>query len=348
MMMSGVRRMAGRPRMKDSGRKSLRSIPLFLDPICLGSVPRSRLFDLVLARLGFLSPGERLILASRSGGLDALLSLDASEVEAIVLRRIATESWNPRALKARAESDLEFFSPRGISFIPIDDGSYPPQLRECYRPPFGLYLRGRLPDPELPSVAVVGTRAPTGRGLQAAFRLGFELAGRGTCVVSGLARGIDASAHRGALSARGMTIAVLPAGIESIYPPSNRGLAAAIVSGGGGLVTEHPPSTEIHRYRFPERNRIIAGLCRACVVVEAPEKSGALITADHALAEGRDVYVHGACLGGSRDAGAEALASQGAVVVNNAGDVFSEWAASGKPGPAALAGAERAQEKRNG
>jgi DNA processing protein len=341
MMTIGARRRIGRLRMKGLERKGRRGIPLFLDPLSLGSSLREPLIDLVLARLGFLSPAERLFLASRTGGFDALLSLGKSDVEAILLRSLPEGAWDPRAAAARAEADLEYFSPRGIVFIPIDNPAYPPQLRECYRPPFGLYLRGSLPDPELPALAVVGTRVPTGRGLQASFRLGAELAARGTCIVSGLARGIDAAAHRGALSVRGMTLAVLPAGIESIYPPSNRALAAAIVAGGGGLVTEYPPSTEIHRYRFPERNRIIAGLCRSCVVIEAPEKSGALITADHALAEGRDVFVHGACLGGSRDGGADALASQGAAVVNNAGDVFSEWAASGQPSPAASAGAER-------
>lgn len=327
--------------MKGSRRNCFRSVPLFLEPVRPDSGARSLLFDLLLSRLGFLSFEERLALASAAGGLDALLSFGASDVEALLLRRLPEGSWDPRLAAAQAESDAEYFASRKIVFVPIDSPRYPPQLRESYRPPFGLYLRGRLPNPDLPSVAVVGTRVPTGRGLQAAFGLGAGLASAGACVVSGLARGIDAAAHRGALSVGGMTVAVLPAGIDSVYPASNRGLAANMVDSGGGLVTEYPPSTEIHRYRFPERNRIIAALCRSCVVVEAPEKSGALITADHALAEGRDVFVHGACLGGSRDAGADALASQGAVVVNNAEDVFSEWAARGRPRQAALAREER-------
>ncbi|MCX7026341.1 MAG: DNA-processing protein DprA [Spirochaetes bacterium] len=328
--------------MKGSRRRSLRGIPLFLNPTVLPTGDtRSFLFDLVLARMNFLSIEERLFLAAFTGGLKELLALDSVDIEDFLLRRITEGAWNSDLTAARAAADLEYFQAKSIVFIPIDNPSYPPQLRESYRPPFGLYLRGCLPDPERPAVAVVGTRVPTGRGLAAAFGLGAGLAASGVCVVSGLARGIDAAAHRGALSAKGMTLAVLPAGIESVYPPSNRGLAASIVDGRGGLVTEYPPSTEIHRYRFPERNRIIAALCRSCVVVEAPEKSGALITADHALAEGRDVFVHGACLGGARNAGADVLASQGAAVVNNAGDVFSEWADQGQPRPAALASEER-------
>ena len=327
--------------MKEPRRRSFRDIPLFLAPATPDSRPRSRYFDLVLARMDFLGVEERLLLASHSGGVKELLSLDVNDIESILFRRLTMGVWKPSLVAAKAESDLEYFATRAIAFVPIDSPSYPPQLRESYKPPFGLYLRGLLPNPEKPAVGVVGTRIPTGRGLSAAFRLGAGLAARGVCVVSGLARGIDAAAHRGALSVAGMTLAVLPGGIEAVYPPSNRGLASSIVDRGGGLVTEYPPSTEIQRYRFPERNRIIAALCRSCVVIEAPEKSGALITADHALSEGRDVFVHGACLGGTRDAGADALASQGAAVVNNAGDVFSEWAARGLVRQASLAGKER-------
>jgi DNA processing protein len=133
---------------------------------------------------------------------------------------------------------------------------------------------------------------------------------------------------------------VLPGGIESVYPASNRSLAAAIIESGGALATEYPPGTSIQRYRFPERNRIIAGMSRSCVVVEAPSGSGALITADHALTEGRDVFVHGACAGGSRNVGADALASQGAVIVNNAEDIFSEWSSGGR-----MAAVQRPRER---
>jgi DNA processing protein len=163
-------------------------------------------------------------------------------------------------------------------------------------------------------------------------------------VVSGLARGIDAAAHRGALAgasrsrAAGCVVcAVLPCGIDRVYPPSNRGLAADVVDAGGLLLSEYPPGEEIRRYRFPERNRIIAGLCRACVVVEAPAKSGALITAEHALDEGRDVWVAGACLGGPRGAGIDRLAADGAQPLDEALDILEDWGiddgSAGLPAP---------------
>lgn len=295
----------------------------------LGSDLVDPILPLALARMDFLRSHEKLLVAGTAASREGLCSLTSNDVQALIMRSFSVECWKPALYWERATKDAEYFSRRGIVFIAITDSAYPPQLREVYRPPFGFYLRGRLPDPSKPAVGIVGTRVPTGRALGAAFALASELSEKGICVISGLARGVDAAAHRGALKGSGKTLAVLPGGIEAIYPPLNKPLAASILEAGGGLVTEYPPSTQIQRYRFPERNRIIAGLSRSCIVVEAPEGSGALITADHALTEGRDVFVHGACVGGTRNAGGDALASQGAVIVNNAEDVFSEWSASG-------------------
>lgn len=289
---------------------------------------------LAIARMDFLRSHEKLLVAGAAKDRDGLMAMKAADVEAIILRGLEPGFWNPASCWDRSLEDAEFFAARRIRFVAITDPAYPPQLREVFRPPFGLYLRGRLPDSEQPAVAIVGTRAPTGRGLAAAYALAAELSGRGVCVVSGLARGIDSAAHRGAARGPGRTLAVLPTGIEAVYPRSNKGLAADIVDSGGGLATEYPPATAVNRYRFPERNRIIAGLARSCVVVEAPKGSGALITSDHALTEGRDVFVHGACLGSARNAGGSALASQGAVIVNNAVDVFTEWSSAGRVGAA--------------
>ncbi len=289
---------------------------------------------LALARMDFLRSHEKLLVAGAAKDRDGLVAMEAADVEAIIMRSLDSGAWNPASYWDQGLKDGEFFGSRGIRFVAITDPAYPPQLREVFRPPFGLYLRGRLPDPEQPAVAIVGTRAPTGRGLAAAYALAAELSGRGVCVVSGLARGIDSAAHRGAARGLGKTLAVLPAGIEAVYPSSNRGLAGIIVDAGGGLVTEYPPATTVNRYRFPERNRIIAGMARSCVVVEAPKGSGALITSDHALTEGRDVFVHGACLGSARNAGGSVLASQGAVIVNNAVDIFAEWSSAGRIGAA--------------
>jgi len=296
----------------------------------LGADRIDPLLALSLARMDFLRSHEKLLVAGAAGSPEGFLAMEAGEVQALIMRSLGPECWKPAAYWEKAMADRDFFTSRRIRFVPITDSAYPPQLREVYRPPFGFYLRGRLPDPECPVVGMVGTRVPTGRGLRAAFGMAVELSAGGVCIVSGLARGIDSAAHRGALKGSGGTLAILPGGIESVYPSSNRNLASAILDAGGGLVTEYPPCSQIQRYRFPERNRIIAGLSRSCVVVEAPEGSGALITADHALTEGRDVFVHGACMGSSRNAGGEALASQGAVIVNTAEDIFAEWLAGGR------------------
>jgi DNA processing protein len=287
---------------------------------------------LVIARMDFLRSHEKLALAAEAKDLDGLSRLKGADIRNLVLRSLDLSAWDPARLREEGLRDAEYLAAAKIRFVPITDRAYPPQLREVYRPPFGLYVRGRLPDPEKPGVGIVGTRVPTQAGLKAAYTLAAELSGLGICVVSGLARGVDSAAHRGALRGRGNTLAVLPAGIERIYPASNKALAGLIIDSGGALVTEYPPRTGITRWRFPERNRIIAGLSRSCVIVEAPERSGALITSEHALTEGRDVFVHGACLAGTRDSGGKALAAQGAVVVQGAADILAEWSSGGRIG----------------
>ena len=178
---------------------------------------------------------------------------------------------------------------RGFRWLARSDPAFPRRLREIHDPPPGLFLRGGA-DPALlerPSVAVVGARACSSYGAAVAHAFGNELAAAGVVVVSGLARGVDAVAHRGALEA-GETVAVLGCGIDRDYPRAHAALAAAIAQR-GLVVSEYPPGVEPAPWRFPARNRIVAGLALATVVVEARERSGALITADLALDEGREV-----------------------------------------------------------
>ncbi|HEY9055365.1 MAG TPA: DNA-processing protein DprA [Rectinemataceae bacterium] len=325
MISIGARRRVGRLPMKGSARMYSGNLPLFDTPFPWAEECRDPLLELSVARVDGLSSREKLRLWQAIGSVGQLESLSRLDAESIVLRRIEGERWNPKGAVKAARLDMAWLAPRGIRFIPLLSPSYPPQLRESYRPPFGLFVWGRLPDPNVPAVAVVGTRAPTMAGIEAAQDLASGLAARGICVVSGLARGIDSAAHRGALSARGPTLAVLPAGMDDVYPRSNRGLAASIIQSGGCLIAEHHPGTDMQKYRFPERNRIIAALCRSCVVVQAPRRSGALITAEHALSEGRDVFVHSACLGGARNEGADGLAEQGARILADAQDLVDEW-----------------------
>ncbi len=205
-------------------------------------------------------------------------------------------------------------------------GDYPPLLRAIPDPPPALWLRGEA-SPEVlgrPSVAVVGARACSSYGRSVARTLGRELAAAGLVVVSGMARGIDGEAHRGALEAGGVTVAVLGCGIDRDYPAAHRELAARIVEQ-GLIVSEYEPGIEPAPWRFPARNRIIAGLCAATVVVEARERSGALITADFALEDGREVMVVPGEITSAVSAGSNALLRLGATPVTAAADVLEAY-----------------------
>ncbi|MCE5256852.1 MAG: DNA-processing protein DprA, partial [Spirochaetaceae bacterium] len=280
---------------------------------------------LAIHRMEFLHTGEKIRLVDEAGCGERLLRMSFGDIQRIANRPIRETSWVPGLCWEKAGRDMEYLVRSNACYVSIFDEGYPPQLRETFHPPFGLFVRGRLPAQDRPSVSVVGTRIASVKGISAAHTLAREISEEGFCVISGLARGIDSSAHRGALKGKGGTVAVLPRGIEAVYPSSNKPLAAAILDDGGALVTEYPLFSSLSKYRFPERNRIIAGLSRSCVVVEAPEKSGALITAEFALSEGRDVYVHSACSGNLRNEGADALALEGAKSISSAADIFADW-----------------------
>jgi DNA processing protein len=213
--------------------------------------------------------------------------------------------------------------------LPADDARFPTSLLAISDCPSELWYRGCLDALESPCVAIVGSRAASAVALEIAFRLAEDLAGRGVTVVSGLARGVDSAAHRGALI-RGRTVAVLGSGPDVIYPPEHADLAHEIVAA-GLIVSEYEPGTPPHPGRFPMRNRIISGLSRAVVVIEAHEKSGSLITARCALQQGRDVMaVPGNPLSG-RSRGAHALIRDGAKIVECADDILDELGLSPAP-----------------
>jgi DNA processing protein len=201
------------------------------------------------------------------------------------------------------------------------DHGYPSLLAQLHDPPRELYVRGRAELLGEPAVAVVGARSCSAYGAQVARMLGRELASAGLVVVSGLARGIDSEAHRGVLEAGGATVAVLGCGIDRDYPRAHAGLAERIRAS-GALLSEYPPGTEPAPWRFPARNRIIAGLCLATVVVEARERSGALITADFALELGRDVFAVPGEITAALSAGTNDLLRQGAAPLLSALDVL--------------------------
>jgi len=222
--------------------------------------------------------------------------------------------------------------------IPWSDPDYPPALAAIADPPPMLWARGDRAALGAPAVAIVGSRAGSSYALTVAEHLAADLAPRGVVVVSGLARGVDSAAHRGALGASGRTVAVLGSGVDVIYPREHTRLADAITAD-GLLISELAPGTPPHPYFFPLRNRIISGLSRAVVVVEAGERSGSLITARSALEQGRDVLaVPGSVLGG-RNRGGHALIRDGARIVETAADILEElgWPRPSGPGDAACA-----------
>ena len=211
----------------------------------------------------------------------------------------------------------------------------PPLLRAIHDPPKRLYLRGAA-EPELLSrtlVAIVGARACSPYGSQVARMLGRELAAAGVVVVSGLARGIDGQAHRGALEADGQTVAVLGCGIDRDYPAVHADLARKIAKR-SLVVSEYEPGIDPAPWRFPARNRVIAGLCVATIVVEARERSGALITADFALEEGREVFAVPGEITSALSTGTNALLRLGATPLTSAGDVLEALGIARPPPPA--------------
>ncbi|HUX12897.1 MAG TPA: DNA-processing protein DprA [Spirochaetia bacterium] len=278
---------------------------------------------------------EKLKIIDAAGNAESFAHFSRFDIERSVGRQLRIANFDPGRLVLAAESDLKYLTQAGIAYTFYWSDDYPPLLREIYDPPLVLFYRGRLPDPENPLLAIVGTRRPTSAGLRSAFTLGREVAAAGIPVVSGLARGIDAAAHEGALAAGGGTIAVLGSGIDTVYPMSNRRLAGSIIGDGGCIVSEYPPGVPPLKYHFPARNRIIAGLSRGVVVVEAPNGSGALITADFCIEQGRDLFVHRTGIEGPNCGGCASLSTDGARIIDGAADVLRDWERSGRPNVAA-------------
>jgi DNA processing protein len=291
-----------------------------------------RLPLLALAHVSFLTPREKIALSDMLGGAERILSLSLSDMTGLLGRRFVTDAWEPGRLLDRAEECQKRLTADGIGCIFYSEAAYPRQLREIYDPPITLFYRGKLPEDDKPLVGVVGTRFPTGRARRAAFSLAFELGCGGIGVVSGLARGIDCEAHEGCVEAGGYSAAVLGSGIDVLYPVSSRRAAQRLLEGGGLIVSEYPPGTPPLKHQFPARNRLISGLCRSVVVVQAPEKSGALFTAEYALDQGRDLFVHADGLEGDSGAGTRNLADSGAPAVHGCADILREWGMEAEQG----------------
>ncbi len=221
------------------------------------------------------------------------------------------------------DKELGLIKQYGIKIITFLDKDYPKNLKNIYDPPVVLYVKGEILPEDDVAIAIVGSRLASFYGRQTSEKLGYELASRGITVVSGMARGIDSSAHKGALKAKGRTLAVLGSGLLDIYPEENTALADKIAEN-GAVISEFPMRTIPDSGNFPKRNRIISGLSLGTVVVEAAQKSGALITADCALEQGRDVFSVPGKVDSTTSKGTNKLIKQGAKLTETADDIMEE------------------------
>ena len=281
--------------------------------------------DLMICRIPGLKGEETIKLVKKFNSADELLRLSKKDLENFIGRIIPDHDYNPSQVLLMAEKDYSLAEKLGIHIVSFREEAYPPLAREIFDPPAVLFYRGVLPQPEKPLVAMVGTRKPTSAGAARAFALGRELGEAGIPVVSGLALGIDSMSHMGNIEGGAPTVAVLGSSPDLIYPYSNRGLARRILEIGGAIISEYPPGTRPFRWNFPVRNRIISAISRGVVIVEAPVKSGALITARFAIEHNRDLWIDKAGLASPMGAGAAILAEDGAKEISSAKDILVEW-----------------------
>lgn len=271
-----------------------------------------------------IGPRMTVALLARFGTAAAVFSAAPSELREVQGIGMKLSQAIARAPSRQdAADEIERCRQRGISILTPRMAGYPRLLREIHDPPPVIFARGTIEERDSLGIAIVGSRHATQYGLQQAERLAGSLARAGLTIISGLARGIDAAAHRGALAAGGRTIAVLGSGLESIYPPEHVQLADD-VAGAGCLLSEAPPRTQPVSGAFPQRNRLISGLSLGVIVVEASIQSGALITARHAMEQGREIFAVPGRVDSRVSHGCHRLIRDGAKLVETAEDVLEE------------------------
>lgn len=223
------------------------------------------------------------------------------------------------------EAETRKLEESSTRIVTPDDPEYPPLLKEIYDPPVILYVRGTLKPASRLNLSVVGSRKTSYYGTEMARKLSYQLAGLGLSIVSGLARGIDTAAHAGALQAKGHTVAVLGSGVDVVYPPENQKLYDQILEGGGAVLSEFPLGTSPSRQSFPMRNRVVSGMSLGTLVVEAGRESGAMITANFANEQGRQVFAVPGRIDQALSRGCHRLIKDGAKLVEDIDDVLGEF-----------------------
>jgi DNA processing protein len=283
-----------------------------------------RAYWVVLNTAAGIGPVRFQRLLEICGGAQGAWEASELELAAAGLERRTIESLRRLRQRTTPDAVADRLAQLGIRALTLLDPDYPTNLRQVADPPPVLFVRGRLLSEDERAVAVVGTRRATPYGRSVAERLARDLAHAGVTVVSGLAKGVDTVAHSAALQVHGRTVAVLGNGLDQVYPPENTGLARQIVeTDAGALVSEFAPGIPPDAVNFPRRNRIISGLSLCTVIVEAGEKSGALITADFALEQGRDVLAVPGSIFNPNSAGTNQLLKQGATPVTSIEDILA-------------------------
>lgn len=272
--------------------------------------------------LAWLRADEYRMLASEFGSADAIVEQPRGRLEKAGLGTDKAERISAPEEEA-VSATLDWLQPADQSLLTIDDAEYPELLRDTPDPPLALFVKGNASVLSLPALAVVGSRNPTDGGVRNAARFAAYLGQSGFVIVSGLAEGIDRAAHEGSLGAGAPTIAVMGTGIDRVYPARHHELAHQIAES-GALVSEYPLDTPPRRRHFPDRNRIITGLCLGTLVVEAARKSGSLISARLAAEQGREVFAIPGSIHNPLARGCHQLIRQGAKLVETADDILSE------------------------
>jgi DNA processing protein len=271
----------------------------------------------ILAGLGYIRLKKLLEIC---GSIEKIFTLSLSELkDAGIPKGVAAkiEEWERLPWK----EELEFCERNGISIITLEDKDYPAPLKQIFDPPILLFVKGVIPAEGIP-FAIVGTRNPSAYGIRMAEKFAAELAYYGFVIVSGMARGVDTAAHNGALRAAGKTVAVTGCGFRQCYPAENRKLSEAIAKS-GAVITEFVSNTPPEPQNFPRRNRIVSGLSKGVLVVEAGQKSGALITAHLAADQGREVFALPGRIDALYSKGANQLLKEGAALVETVEEIIS-------------------------
>jgi DNA processing protein len=282
---------------------------------------------LALALTPRLGPTRARRLVEHFGGVENVFKASLTELEATGIQTVSAQSLGTGQSMELAHDEIGRVAAAGVSVVCLDDSTYPAQLKQIYDPPLILYVRGNVNAITQAGIAVVGTRHPTPYGLGMAERLARDLANRGLVIFSGLARGVDAAAHRGA-HAKGKTVAVFGTGVDIIYPKENSRITEQMLALGGALISEFPMNTFAAPQNFPIRNRIISGISIGVLVVEAAEYSGTRITSRCALEQNREVFAVPGNVTNKNSWGPNTLIKQGAKLTATWEDVWEELPAA--------------------